>query len=76
MIKTLTMLLGEFEFFSLLENPDNNGNSQRAPGERLSRGEYFGGLTLKNMENHVLGFFMKNIVFHIYLGIAEYAYTV
>ena len=23
---------------------------------------------LKNMENHVLGFFMKNIVFHIYLG--------
>ena len=50
MIKTLTMLLGEFEFFSLLENPDNNGNSQRAPGERLSKGEYFGGLTL-NLES-------------------------
>ena len=30
----------------------------------------------KNMENHVLGFFMKNIVFHIYLGIVEYTYTV
>ena len=30
----------------------------------------------KNMENHVFGFFMKNIVFHIYLGIVEYTYTV
>ena len=30
----------------------------------------------KNMENHVLGFFMKNIVFHIYFGITEYTYTV
>ena len=29
----------------------------------------------KNMENHVLGFFMKNIVFHIYLSIVEYTYT-
>ena len=30
----------------------------------------------KNMENHVLGFFMKNIVFHIYLGIVENTFTV
>ena len=30
----------------------------------------------KNMENHALGFFMKNIVFHIYLGIVECTYTV
>ena len=30
----------------------------------------------KNMENHALGFFMKNIVFHIYFGITEYTYTV
>ena len=30
----------------------------------------------KNMENHVFGFFMKNIVFHIYLGIVEYRNTV
>ena len=33
-------------------------------------------IAIKNMENHVLGFFMKNIVFQIYLGIAEYTYTV
>ena len=30
----------------------------------------------QNMENHVLGFFMKNVVFHIYLGIVECTYTV
>ena len=30
----------------------------------------------KNMENHVFGFFMKNIVFYIYLGIVKYTYTV
>ena len=32
--------------------------------------------SLKNMENHVFGFFMKNIVFYIYLGIVKYTYTV
>ena len=26
---------------------------------------------VKNMENHVFGFFMKNIVFYIYLGIVK-----
>ena len=31
---------------------------------------------LKNMENHVLGFFMKNILFYTYLGIVKYSYTV
>ena len=30
----------------------------------------------KNMEYHVLGFFMKNIVFHTYPGIVEYKHTV
>ena len=30
----------------------------------------------KNMENHVLGFFIKNIVSLIYLAITEYTYTV
>ena len=30
----------------------------------------------KNMENYVLGFFIKNIVSLIYLGITEYTYTV
>ena len=30
----------------------------------------------KNMENHAFGFFMKNIVFYIYLGIVKYTYTV
>ena len=34
------------------------------------------GSPVKNMENHGLGFIMKNIVFHIYLGIVEYTYTV
>ena len=28
------------------------------------------------MENHVLGFFMKNILFYTYLGIVKYSYTV
>ena len=27
------------------------------------------------MENHVLGFFMKNILFYIYLGIVKYTYV-
>ena len=29
-----------------------------------------------NMEHHVLGSFMKNILFYIYLGIVKYTYTV
>ena len=33
-------------------------------------------MSSKNMENHVLGFFMKNILFYIYLGIVNYIYTV
>ena len=28
------------------------------------------------MENHVLGFFMKNILLNIYLGMVKYTYTV
>ena len=31
---------------------------------------------LKNMENYVLGFYMKNILFYIYFGIVKYTYTV
>ena len=34
------------------------------------------GVYKKNMENHVLGFFMKNIVFQTYPGIVEYKHTV
>ena len=30
----------------------------------------------KNMKNHELGFFMEDIVFHIYLGIVENTFTV
>ena len=30
----------------------------------------------KNMENHVFGFFMKNIMFQIFLRIVEYINTV
>ena len=33
------------------------------------------GVYKKNMENHVSGFFMKNIVFHIYLGMVGYTYA-
>ena len=32
--------------------------------------------TVKNMEIHVMGFFMKNIVFNIYLGMVGYSYAV
>ena len=31
---------------------------------------------LKNMENYVLGFYMKNILFYVYYGIVKYTYTV
>ena len=42
----------------------------------LVRAWYFDAHWPKNMESHVLGFFMKNIVFHTYPGIVEYKHTV
>ena len=48
----------------------------RQDWEQEQRQGFKWGGALKNMEIHVMGFFMKNIVFDIYLGMVGYSYAV